>query len=335
MKLNTANSISNSGQDLTLNMNRLLEIKPINLLQTPIPWLYSLWKFSRPHTIIGTSLSVLALYLIALATTKSQVTAANLEPVLGAWLACLFGNVYIVGLNQLEDIEIDRINKPNLPLAAGEFSKRQGQQIVAITGILALGLAAVLGRWLLITVSVSLVIGTAYSLSPIRLKRFPFWAALCIFTVRGVIVNLGLFLHFSDRLGFPGTLPPAVWAITLFILVFTVAIAIFKDVPDMEGDRQYNITTFTLLLGKQAVFNLARGIVTLCYLGMIVVGMLGLSALNPWVLIATHSSLLGLLWWRSSSVDLEDKGAIAQFYQFIWKLFFLEYLLFPIACLLS
>jgi homogentisate phytyltransferase/homogentisate geranylgeranyltransferase len=318
-----------------MNMNHLLEIKPINLLQTPIPWLYSLWKFSRPHTIIGTSLSVLALYLIALATTKSQVTAANLEQLLGAWLACLFGNIYIVGLNQLEDIEIDRINKPNLPLAAGEFSKRQGQQIVAITGILALGLAAVLGRWLLITVSVSLVIGTAYSLPPIRLKRLPFWAALCIFTVRGVIVNLGLFLHFSDHLGFPGVLPPAVWAITLFILVFTVAIAIFKDVPDMEGDRQYNITTFTLLLGKQAVFNLARGIVTLCYLGMIVAGMLGLSALNPWVLIATHLGLLGWLWWRSTCVDLEDKGAIAQFYQFIWKLFFLEYLLFPIACLLQ
>ncbi len=29
-------------------------------------WLGSLWKFSRPHTIIGTSLSVLSLYLIVI-----------------------------------------------------------------------------------------------------------------------------------------------------------------------------------------------------------------------------------------------------------------------------
>jgi homogentisate phytyltransferase / homogentisate geranylgeranyltransferase len=38
------------------------------------------------------------------------------------------------------------------------------------------------------------------------------------------------------------------------------------------------------------------------------------------------------LYWRSRDVDLEQKVAIADFYQFIWKLFFLEYLLFPLAC---
>ena len=31
----------------------------------------------------------------------------------------LLANVYIVGLNQLSDIEIDRVNKPELPLASG------------------------------------------------------------------------------------------------------------------------------------------------------------------------------------------------------------------------
>jgi homogentisate phytyltransferase/homogentisate geranylgeranyltransferase len=44
---------------------------------------------------------------------------------------------------------------------------------------------------------------------------------------------------------------------------------------------------------------------------------------------------LGLVWWRSQKVDLQEKEAIAQFYQFIWKLFFLEYLIFPTACLLT
>ncbi|EDX70853.1 hypothetical protein MC7420_142 [Coleofasciculus chthonoplastes PCC 7420] len=44
---------------------------------------------------------------------------------------------------------------------------------------------------------------------------------------------------------------------------------------------------------------------------------------------------LVLVWWRSQDVDLQDKVAIASFYQFIWKLFFLEYLMFPTACLLA
>jgi len=151
----------------------------------------------------------------------------------------LLGNLYIVGLNQLEDIAIDRINKPHLPLAAGEFSIADGRWIVSLAGLGSLALAVMGGPWLLATVGLSLVIGTAYSLPPIRLKRFPFWASLCILSVRGAIVNLGLFLHVSDRLGLPTVVPGRVWALTVFILLFSIAIALFKDIPDIEGDRVY------------------------------------------------------------------------------------------------
>lgn len=297
-------------------------------------WLYSLWKFSRPHTIIGTSLSVLGLYLIAVAGFSNSTISASLTQLLGTWLACICGNIYIVGLNQLEDVEIDQINKPHLPVAAGEFSQRQAQVIVTITGIAALLLAWSLGPFLLGMVGISLAIGTAYSLPPIRLKRFPFWAAICIFTVRGAIVNLGLFLHFNWVLKGKQYIPEEVWTLTLFVLVFTLAIAIFKDIPDMEGDRQYNITTFTLQLGKQAVFNLSRWVLTVCYLGMSF-SIVWLTQVNPVLVVSTHLVALGLMWWRSYQVDLQDKAAIASFYQFIWKLFFLEYLIFPVTCLLT
>lgn len=295
-------------------------------------FLKSLWKFSRPHTIIGTSLSVLALYFISLATTGNEITPINLEQMLVVWFACICGNVYIVGLNQLYDIEIDRINKPDLPLASGDFTLKQGQLIVAITGILALLIAGFSGVWLFTTVTVSLLIGSAYSLPPIRLKQFPFFAAFCILTVRGIIVNIGLFLHYGNKLNGKEVLNPYVWTLTLFILLFTVAIAIFKDVPDLEGDKQYNINTFTLVIGKLAVFNLSRGVISVCYLGTIAAGLFWLTSLNISFFVASHLALLVLLWWRSRDVDLEDKSAIADFYQFIWKLFFLEYLLFPIAC---
>lgn len=253
---------------------------------------------------------------------------------LGALVACLCGNIYIVGLNQLEDVEIDRVNKPHLPIASGEFSLQEGQTIVAITGGLALLLSALQGPFLMATVWLSVLIGTAYSLPPIRLKRFPVWASLCIFTVRGAIVNLGLFLHFSQRLNGPltGQIPAPVWALTLFILVFTFAIAIFKDIPDLEGDKRYHITTFTVKLGPQAVFNLARWVLTISYGAMIGAGF-WLSGVNTPFLLITHGAILAIFWRLSFKVDLQDKHSIAQFYQFIWKLFFLEYLIFPIACL--
>ncbi len=295
-------------------------------------WLYAFWKFSRPHTIIGTTLSVLGLYLIASATSSSFPSLGHF---FAAWIACLCGNVYIVGLNQLEDVEIDKINKPHLPIASGEFSRGTGQLIVGIAGILALAVAWLGGPFLLGLVAISLAIGTAYSLPPIRLKQFPFWAALCIFSVRGAVVNLGLFLHFNWLLQPNQGIPSTVWVLTVFIVVFSFAIAIFKDIPDMEGDRLYNITTFTIQLGQKAVFNLALWVLTLCYAAMILVGVLRLASVNPVFLVITHLVALGLMWFKSKSVDLQDKSAIAKFYQFIWKLFFVEYLIFPIACLLA
>ncbi|MBD2496199.1 homogentisate phytyltransferase [Nostoc sp. FACHB-280] len=320
-------------------MSQSSQTPPLARKPQPFNWLYAFWKFSRPHTIIGTSLSVLGLYFIAIAISHrvdSLLPISNsLSPVLGAWIACLCGNVYIVGLNQLEDVEIDKINKPHLPLASGEFSRRLGQFIVITTGILALVIAWLNGPFLFGMVALSLAIGTAYSLPPIRLKQFPFWAALCIFSVRGTIVNLGLFLHFNWVLQSNELIPPAVWVLTIFILVFTFAIAIFKDIPDIEGDRLYNISTFTIQLGTQSVFNLALWVLTLCYLGMMLAGVLRLEAVNSAFLVITHLVLLCGMWFRSLTVDLQDKRAIAQFYQFIWKLFFLEYLIFPIGCLLA
>ncbi len=297
-------------------------------LQYRSNWLYAFWKFSRPHTIFGTSLSVLGIYLIALHSPS------NLWQLLGSWIACLCGNVYIVGLNQLEDIEIDRVNKPKLPIAAGDFSLRTGQWIVGVCGVAALLLASALGPYLLGMVLISLAIGTAYSLPPIRLKRFPFWAALCIFSVRGAVVNLGLYLHFHWLSQQVFAIPREVWALTLFVIVFSVAIAIVKDIPDMEGDRLYNITTLTLKIGQPAVLNIARVVLTACYLGMILAGWLWLSSVNSVFLGLTHTVALLLMWWQSLRVDFRDKDAIVSFYQFIWKLFFLEYLIFPMACLL-
>ncbi|MBW4482721.1 MAG: homogentisate phytyltransferase [Tildeniella torsiva UHER 1998/13D] len=314
--------------------------KRLRFTQAPRPWLYALWKFWRPHTVIGTSLSVVGIAAIVLAN-HSSLFETLLGPVGIAVVACLLGNLYIVGLNQLEDIAIDRINKPHLPLAAGEFSVSDGRWIVGLAGLGAIGLAILGGPWLLATVGLSLIIGTAYSLPPARLKRFPFWASVCILAVRGTIVNLGLFLHFSDRLGLPLTIPGRVWALTAFILLFSIAIALFKDIPDIEGDRRYGISTLSVSLGQRTVFNLALYILTTCYLGIALVAPF-LTGVNHLFLAGSHLLVLAILWWMSRRVPHYSQGATAQknlayprFYQFIWKLFFLQYLMFPLACWLA
>lgn len=318
-------------------------VKQLSLFQTPIPWLIAFWKFSRPHTIIGTSLSVIGIFVITWTAIHSELATPFVNPfsLLLPLMACLAGNIYIVGLNQIEDVEIDRINKPGLPIAAGEFSAKDAWWIVGSAGAVSIVLASLGGLFLLATVLISLMIGTAYSTPPLRLKRFPFWASLCILTVRGAIVNLGLFLHYSDQLGLPLAIPGKIWVLVGFIVVFSIVIAIFKDIPDIEGDRRFNITTFTVRLGQARVYQLARLILTGCYLGSL--------AILPWIegvnapfLVITHVTLLSLFWWRSQQVALPNQTVEAKnvlsftdFYQFIWQLFFLEYVLYPVACLLG
>ncbi len=304
-------------------------------------WLRALWAFSRPHTIVGTTLSVGALGVMAwVLVAPGGSPLALLGAMAAALVPSLCANVYIVGLNQLTDIAIDRINKPHLPLASGVFSVSMGRWIVAALGGVALVLAALQGAILWTTVALSMAIGTVYSVPPLRLKRFPFWAALCIFGVRGVIVNLGFFTHFRQGLkpeSMPWhSIPPEVWALTVFVVVFSFAIAIFKDIPDLEGDRRFQVRTLTVRLGPRFVFRLSLWVLTLCYGLMVGLTLLGLlPSVQPLFLVVTHGGLWGLLGWMSRRVNLQEKSHISRFYQFIWRLFFLEYLLFPLACLMG
>ena len=99
--------------------------------------LHTLWKFSRPHTIIGSTVSIVVLFLLQGGSIVDQYLI--LLTTLVSALGC---NVCITGLNQVIDIELDKINKPELPIASGELSMSTAKKIVIISGIIAVGAAA-------------------------------------------------------------------------------------------------------------------------------------------------------------------------------------------------
>jgi homogentisate phytyltransferase / homogentisate geranylgeranyltransferase len=286
-----------------------------------------LWRFSRPHTIIGTTLSVGGLY--AIAATELPGPAPSAFDLWWTFVAAVCVNVFIVGLNQLEDIEIDRINKPFLPLAAGELTVSAARAIVVVAGLVPVLLALTQGLTELAGVVAALLIGVAYSSPPLRLKRFPTLAAISISGVRAVVVNVVVFLHFSG-----GAMIGPVWALTAFVLPFSFAIAVLKDVPDAEGDRRFQIATFTLRLGPRRAVALAMGALTVAYLAMALAGPFVLDGVQPAVLSATHVAALALLWRWRAQVELRDRDDYTRFYLRVWKLFFLEYVIVPLACAL-
>ncbi len=294
-----------------------------------------LWRFSRPHTVIGTAVSVVGLFAIAVDSLGGGVDAGRAAfHLFWTLVAGLAVNVFIVGINQITDVEIDRVNKPGLPIAAGELSLERAWWIVAAAGALPVALALTQGALELTAVVAALAIGAAYSLPPARLKRFPLVASLCVSGVRSAIVNLGVAAHFTAALGDgTATIPPGVWALTAFVLPFSLAIAILKDVPDAEGDRAYRIATFTVRHGPRAVMHAGLVVLTAAYLGMALLGPLLVDGADPILLAAGHLAALAALWAAARSADPTDRVAFTRFYMRVWMLFFLEYLIVPVCCL--
>jgi homogentisate phytyltransferase/homogentisate geranylgeranyltransferase len=200
--------------------------------------------------------------------------------------------------------------------------------IVLVCTVVPLLMALTQGTVETVAVAGGLLVGALYSLPPTRLKRFPIAASLCITGVRSVVVNLGVYWHFA------GTITPPVWALCLFVLPFSLAIAILKDVPDIEGDRRYSIRTLTVRMGPERVFRLGLGALLLAYAGMIVVGTPALkNDADPVIFAGSHAlaACLLLYWARTANPRYHTK--FTRFYMRVWMLFFLEYVIVPIACL--
>ncbi|CAI0558039.1 unnamed protein product [Linum tenue] len=292
------------------------------------------YRFSRPHTVVGTALSIVSVSLLSI-DKLADISPLFFTGMLEAVAAALMMNIYIVGLNQLTDIDIDKVNKPYLPLASGEYSVGTGVLIVTSFSIMSFWLGWVVKSWPLFwALSISFVLGTAYSINLplLRWKRFAFVAALCILAVRAVIVQICFYLHMQMHVFGRSAIfsRPLIFA-TAFMSFFSVVIALFKDIPDMEGDKIFGIKSFTVQLGQKRVFWTCIALLEIAYGIAMLVGAASPFMWSKGITVIGHSILALLLWNRAKSVDLTSKAAIASCYMFVWKLFYAEYLLIPLV----
>jgi homogentisate phytyltransferase / homogentisate geranylgeranyltransferase len=292
--------------------------------------LCTFWKFTRPHTIIGSALSVTALYMLVLAAPGAVADHFGVWlPSLIAALAC---NVFITGLNQWSDVDVDRINKPTLPIPAGLLSRDQAMRIVLVCGALALALAAWLSLFFFGLIAVISFLGWAYSMPPIRFKRHHFGAALAITVVRGVLVNLGFYYHYTQLLRGQSALDPVIWPLTVFVALFSIGIAWFKDIPDTQGDAQYRFGTLAVKMGRATALRLGLGVVALAYASVIISAFTVLPN-TVFYVVSFGVPLIGFL-AIGLRLRVEDNAAVKRFYFFFWSLFFLAYVLYPVGVIL-
>jgi homogentisate phytyltransferase / homogentisate geranylgeranyltransferase len=281
--------------------------------------LHTLWKFSRPHTIIGSTVSIVVLFLLqgGSLTDHYIILLTTLVSALGC-------NVCITGLNQVIDVELDKINKPELPIASGELSIATAKKIVVVSGIIAIGAAALLHWVLFLLIAVILLLGIAYSVPPIQLKQHHLPAALAITIVRGVLVNIGMAIHFSVVLNGNYTIQPVIYPLTIFISAFSLAIAWYKDLPDRAGDAHFGFRTFPLLYSPKTALYLGAAFVMAAYGWCIYWSYKASESLLMYSLTVLGVAFL----LHVKNVRLNEQTSIKRFYKLFWVFFFATYISF-------
>jgi len=203
---------------------------------------------ARPFTLVAPALGFISGALTAVGAAPREIWTPGImiAPLLGAAMAALL-NAGNNALNQIYDLDIDRVNKPKRPLPSGRLTIAQVWWFTNITYALALVLAWLVapgGRhecfWL---VAVAVVCTYLYSVPPFRTKRLGIWANVTIAIPRGVLLKVA---GWSSVKTIVGVEP---WYIGAIFGLFLLGATTTKDFADMEGDRRGGCRTLPIQYG--------------------------------------------------------------------------------------
>ncbi|HSG99250.1 MAG TPA: UbiA family prenyltransferase, partial [candidate division Zixibacteria bacterium] len=163
-------------------------------------------------------------------------------------LTCLFGAVYT--LNQICDIESDRLNCKLIFLPEGLISVGRARAFTAVLNLVAVGCATLFG-WTYVLLSLGVVVlGAVYSVGRQPWKNHPILGLLANTIGHGTLV-------FLLGCAFSGTLEVAdLWhSCAYFFAVGGVYLA--TTVPDATGDRLSGKRTVAVMIGRGPTMSLA------------------------------------------------------------------------------
>jgi 4-hydroxybenzoate polyprenyltransferase len=199
------------------------------------------WTFARPFTLIPPMTGIFSGALIGYGAMHVPFPIVRVSL---AVIAAAVLNAASNGLNQIYDLDNDRINKPARPLPAGQISTRQAWRFVALTYTAALVLAACV-NWQTLAIYAAAALSTiAYSVPPVRLKQRPIASNVIIAAVRGCLLKVAGWAAVATVLH---SIEP--WYIGLVYCAFLLGATTTKDFADIEGDRAANCMTLPVRYG--------------------------------------------------------------------------------------
>ena len=199
------------------------------------------WTLARPFTLVPPMVGIFSGSLIGYGASRAPFRMMHVAL---AVVAAAVLNAASNGLNQICDLQNDRINKPHRPLPSGKMTVAEAWTFVVVTYIAALAMAAAVNRETLAIYLTAAVATVAYSAPPVRLKRHPVGSNLIIALIRGALVKVAGWAAVSTVLA---SIEP--WYIGFIYFVFLLGATTTKDFADIEGDRVAGCITLPVRFG--------------------------------------------------------------------------------------
>lgn len=188
-------------------------------------------KITRPLNVLITYLVVVVAIFIS-EKEQTELIVLILAP-LAAALTAAAGNI----VNDIYDIETDRISHPNRILVLGSLSIKEAWIEYWILNSLSVFLAIYLSPILLIIVVPTIFMLYIYSAF---LKRLPLIGNVIIASITALAFIYG---------GYAVANPNAAIIPAVFAFLINLIREIIKDIQDIEGDLKLNFKTFPIRLG--------------------------------------------------------------------------------------
>ena len=159
-----------------------------------------------------------------------------------ACLVVFFSALANFALNDIHDIETDRVNKrTDRPLASGVISQRDAKMVVIFSSLSALILSMFLGQIPRYMIMFGLPMSLLYN---VYLKRYLVFKNL--FTG---LANLGVIL--MGALVVDSVIEPLAYYIALVGFFFSISYEVMLDIGDVEGDKATGVETIPVRFGRR------------------------------------------------------------------------------------
>nr|AZK16225.1 8-prenyl-1,3,6,7-tetrahydroxyxanthone 8-prenyltransferase [Hypericum sampsonii] len=294
-----------------------------------------LWRFLRPFALYTASTQffcVLARRLVENPHTLQSLNWSMCIKILAALTSLVCTYFFTSGVNQISDIETDKINKPDLPLSSGELSVESAWAIVM--GFVAVSLIAartLYSKSFLVSIFCLLLVGGAYSIPPFRTKASTMGAPITIALMKGFVDFFAIFAGAGAVLGLPFQMSLPMVYMSIFTTLFGLGNGILKDISDMDGDRKNNIPTLATIIGAKKTLIIGTGIHILNHFGCALAAIIRPEAIKCSIVVPVH--ILSAFYlisqaWKMHRLNYESAQS-RKLYTSLWFVYVVQYVLLP------